>query len=115
MGANTLFRSVASHESTETGALENRVEDVRIRNYDETRHRVDLSVTADEAALRESYTVVPGGTRTESDVLDPGQYTVSVTVDDRQHATATCRIEDPAEAIVVEMGNGIVSATSSRY
>lgn len=117
MGANTLLRSSEREETTHEAATpeERRIEDVRVRNYDDTRHRIEVAVAGDGADIEESYVLAPGETRTETGALDPGEYTVSVTVDGDQHATTTCRIEDGTEAVAVETGNGIVSVTGSRY
>jgi len=115
MGANTLLRDSEREETSRAAPEERRIEDVRVRNYDDTRHRIEVAVSGGGAAIEESYVLPPGGTRTETGALDPGEYTVSVTVDGTRHATATCRIEDEREAIAVETGNGIVSVTGSRY
>ena len=93
-------------------------EDVLVRNYD-FQWGYDLEITARAEDGRtvhdERYYLQPGGTRSVFDVFDAGEYQVRVVLDDRRTETAAVRIEDAADGVLVELGNGAVSVHGGLY
>lgn len=93
-------------------------EDVLIRNYDfQWGYDVDVAVTgADgETVHEERYYLQPGGTRSEFDVFEPGDYEVRVTIDNRRETAARVRVDDATDGVLVELGNGAVSVHDGLY
>jgi hypothetical protein len=93
-------------------------ENLFIRNYDPYEaYDLTVSVSDTEAPVfEERYFFQPGQIETVRGVLVPGEYEVTVELDNRRRKTATCRVGDsPHQTIHVEMGNGIVSLTEGLY
>lgn len=96
-----------------------RTEDLYLRNYDPFQG-YDLAVTvrdaAGETAFRRRYYFQPGEVESESGLLAPGEYEVTVELDNHRRKTVTCRVgPDPDETVHVELGNGAVSVTGTLY
>lgn len=93
-------------------------ENLFIRNYD-PYEAYDLTVAVSDAegsVFEERYFFQPGQIETVRGVLVPGEYEVTVELDNRRRKTATCRVgHSPHQTIHVEMGNGIVSLTEGLY
>jgi hypothetical protein len=90
------------------------VEDLAVRNYDaEQGYDLDVVVRdpeGPETVLRAAFHLDPGETATTADLPD-GTYEVLVE-GERGADSAICRVGDgPFESIVVEAGNGVVSAS----
>ena len=92
---------------------------VYMRNYD-PYWEYDLTVTVRDGAgnlvYDRRYYFQPGQVKHERDPLQPGEYEVTVELDNRQRKTETCRVSaDPDHTIHVELGNGLVSITEGLY
>ena len=134
--------AAAAETTVDPSAVRTRCEQLWLRNYDGDRsYRVRLSVSrpdtpsgdgssapndgAETADRRNEYEATyelgPGEVTTETGVLAPGRYDVTVvgTAGDRGgrgvkpvEETARCNVgEHPSHTIVVEAGNGVVSVT----
>jgi hypothetical protein len=123
--------SVRSTVSNTTGGepdVRPRVEQLHIRNYDETR-RYHLAVSVSRPGYPPSheatYELAPDNVLSELQVVPPGRYNVTVegsfrpvenaptdepTGDDAD--TAVCNVGDRApQTVVIECGNGVVSVS----
>lgn len=99
-----------AESTTETAAAG----EIHLRNYDVARsHRVWLNVVDDgRRVLETTRRLRPGAVRSVAGDLAPGEYDVEVGVDGLRRAVERCRVGDgPAGAVLVEMGNGVVSVT----
>ncbi len=93
-------------------------EDIHIRNYDvERAYRVTVDV-ADGAdkVFSETYWLRSGAFLSEIDEIDPGEYEVTVDIDNGRSVTRTCQVDaDLDHTVLIELGNGIVSVTQGVY
>ncbi len=93
-----------------------RAEDLRLRNFDDDSHHVAITVRDqdDSESFREDYHLPGDATASVLNELDDGVYAVTVTVDERDTATATCQVGDwPDQTIRIELGNGIINITTN--
>jgi len=93
-------------------------EDLHVRNYDvERSYRVTVAVSDDDGvAFEETYWLRPGAFLSEIDVIDPGEYEVTVEIDSGRSVSRTCQIDaDHDHSALIELGNGIVSITQGLY
>ena len=93
-----------------------RIEDVRVRNFDDQPHRVAVTAVDDDdrVVFGERYRLPPGGTACVMGGLDPGEYEITAEVDGRRRATATCAVDAYPDATpLVEVGNGLVAVTGA--
>lgn len=94
-------------------------ENLYLRNYDPYRaYDLDVAVTDTDGrtVFESSYYFQPGQTESDRGVLTSGEYTVTVTLDNRQQKTDTCRVGPSLEETIhVELGNGIVSIGNGLY
>lgn len=93
-----------------------RAEDLRLRNFDDDPHHVAITVRDQRGneSFAEDYHLPGDATASVLNELDDGVYDVTVTVDDRNTATATCQVGDwPAQTIRIELGNGIVNVATN--
>lgn len=83
------------------------------RAYEVTVRAVNLD---DREQVRRSYALRPGDLRRELGAFPPGRYNVAVTLDAGARETVTCRLsEHPADTVLVECGNGVLSVTTDPY
>jgi hypothetical protein len=90
-------------------------EDIHVRSHDH-RWAYDLDIDVQRAdgksVFEKRYYVTPGETVGEVDILPPGEYDITVTVDNDHTAERRCRIDaSAAHTAVVEVGNGVLSLT----
>ncbi|MFC7134282.1 MULTISPECIES: hypothetical protein [Salinibaculum] len=93
-------------------------EDIHIRNYDvQHSYRVRVTVTdGRETVFARRYTLDPGQSTSERDIVDAGTYDVTVALDSHRSARTRCRLADsPDDTALVEVGNGIVSVSQGLY
>lgn len=90
-------------------------ESVHIRSYD-TQWAYDLELTAvsvdGTTTAHRQYHLLPGHTESESALVAPGEYDLTVTLDTRTEARLRCRLGPrPAHTAVIEVGNGTLALT----
>lgn len=94
-------------------------EDVFVRNYDfERTYRLTLFLEAVDGSdtYERSYHLRPGQAVSELGVVDAGEYRVRVELDGARRAFDRCSVgPSPAETILVEVGNGVVSVSEGLY
>ena len=93
-------------------------EDVHVRNYDVQRsYRIRVTVTdGSETVFARRYTLGPGQSTSEFDIVGAGTYDVAVALESRESERARCRLSDaPDDTALVEVGNGIVSVSQGLY
>lgn len=93
-----------------------RAEDLRLRNFDDESHHVAITVRDQRGTetFVEDYHLPEDATASVLNELEDGTYDVTVTVDDRNTATATCQVGDwPDQTIRIELGNGIINVTTN--
>lgn len=93
-------------------------EEILIRNYDhQWSYDVDLAVRDDEGetVFVKRYYLPPQQTEAEIGQLEPGEYEVEVTLDNAGSTLVETRIDGrPANTVLIELGNGILSITEGR-
>lgn len=93
-------------------------EEILIRNYDhQWSYDVDLAVRDDagETVFVKRYYLPPQHTDGEVDQLEPGEYEVEVTLDNADATVVETRIDGrPANTLLIELGNGVMSVTEGR-
>ncbi len=123
MRGQQLLTKVASETMTglvdrpDSPAIEMaRAEDLRLRNFDDHSHHVAITVRDQRGSesFGENYHLPGDATASVLNELDDGVYDVTVTVDERDTATATCQVGDwPDQTIRIELGNGIINITTN--
>ncbi|MEF8775470.1 MAG: hypothetical protein V5A43_03075 [Haloarculaceae archaeon] len=111
----------APEEDSATGHEVESVESetIFLRNYDPYR-AYDLEVSVVDGSGTEvfggRYYFQPGQIESVRGGLDPGDYEVTVELDNRREKTVECTVDDaPEHTIHVEIGNGIASVTEGLY
>jgi len=94
-------------------------ETIFLRNYDPYR-AYDLELAVNDESGTEvfggRYYFQPGQIESIRGALEPGEYEVTVVLDDRREKTVSCTVDDePEHTIHVEIGNGIVSVTEGLF
>lgn len=109
----------AAHQEEPVDPVVGGSEDVHIRNYDTERsYTVTIEIVTDdgEPVFDERYHLTPGTFVSEVDVLADGTYEIDVRTDAGHAASTTCRIDGSIQRMaLIELGNGIVSATQGLY
>jgi len=94
-------------------------ETVFLRNYDPYR-AYDLELAVHDESGTEvfggRYYFQPGQIESVRGALEPGEYEVTVVLDNRREKTVRCTVDEaPEHTIHVEVGNGIVSVTEGLF
>lgn len=95
-----------------------RSEEIHIRNFDiERTHNLTLKVRDSQGlAFATRYQLTPGKTASEIGQLPPGEYEVSVELNNQRRQTTRCEVDRTLDkTILVEVGNGTVSVTEGLY
>lgn len=90
-----------------------------LRNHDAER-TYELAVAAvnldNPTQYQRAYTLQPGDIQRERGLFLPGTYNLAVTLDGGNREAVTCRLsEHPADTVLVECGNGVLSVTPEPY
>lgn len=90
-------------------------EQLHLRSHDH-RWAYDIDVVVrrvdGERAFERRYYLQPGETISEPDVLPPGEYRLTVTLDNDHSEELRCHVDaSPGHTAVVEVGNGVLSVT----
>ena len=92
-----------------------RIEDLRLRNYDgQFGYTVRVRAERDgEVVFAETYDLPPEATVSEVDAVDAGRYDLAVEMDGDTATLRDVRIDEwPEHTALVEVGNGVVSAST---
>ena len=106
-------RAASSARTRQSGQLATEL--LHLRSYDH-RRGYDLDVEARSVdggrAVERRYYLQPGEAVSERNVLPPGVYELTVTLDNDEEKRLRCRLDaSPDHTAVVEVGNGVISLT----
>lgn len=118
-GSRMETRRPTAHGSATARSTDHPSEDVLVRNYDfQWGYDLELAVQRPgfDAALEARYYLPPGGTHSEFDALEPGEYRVRAVLDNRRTVEARVTVEPgPGGGLLVELGNGAISVHAGLY
>lgn len=88
-------------------------EDIHVRNYDvKWGYDVVVEITDGdgECVFEERYYLLPGQAKSEFGIVDPGDYDITVELDNHRTEATRCSIGTaPEHTALIEVGNGTVT------